>query len=371
MTAPQGRMLRELAALARVSHVTVSLALRNHPRIPVATCRRIQALAKKHGYRPNPFVAAQMAAVRSHHPPSYQATIAVLVDTAEREGFSGNEALVRYVSAARLRASHLGYLVEVFRIGDHGLSAPQLSRILKSRNIPGVLIPPLSFYSGRLDLEWKHFASVAIGYYHVEQFPFHVAYYDTFHAANNVARRLSELGYRRPGLALRDKDDVLNSHLWSASFRHVQAALAPRNRVPLLVTGEWSAKVVTSWYRKHQPDVILGIRDDVPTWLAKAGYSAPQDYGFADLVWMEKLREHAGFCQDLESIASAAIDMIVGQIHRNERGFGQSPQTLLVKGWWVPGRTLKDPAYCETSRRLPPAVWTKAPSPAGSRCDPH
>jgi DNA-binding LacI/PurR family transcriptional regulator len=359
MTTPQCRTLRDLAALAKVSHVTVSLALRNHPRIPVATCRRIQALAEQHGYRVNPFVAVQMAAVRTHHPPAYQATLAVLTDRAARDGFERNESLVRYVAGARARAERLGYRIEVFRIGPGGLEGARLSQVLISRNIPGVMIPPLSFYDGPLDLDWTRFAAAAIGYYHVGKLPFHVAYYDTFHAVNNVARRLSELGYRRPGLALRDKDDVLNSHLWSASFRHVQAALAPRNRVPLLVTGEWSAKVVTSWYRKHQPDVILGIRDDVPTWLAEAGYSTPQDYGFADLVWMEKLREHAGFCQDLESIASAAIDMIVGQIHRNERGFGQSPHTLLVKGWWVPGRSLKDPSYCETSRRLPPAVWTK------------
>jgi DNA-binding LacI/PurR family transcriptional regulator len=41
---------RELAKLAGVSSATVSLALRNHPRISAATKARVSRLVRKHNY---------------------------------------------------------------------------------------------------------------------------------------------------------------------------------------------------------------------------------------------------------------------------------------------------------------------------------
>ena len=40
--------MRELAQLAGVSQATISLALRNHPRISAETKARVAALVKKH-----------------------------------------------------------------------------------------------------------------------------------------------------------------------------------------------------------------------------------------------------------------------------------------------------------------------------------
>ena len=43
-------------------HVTtVSLALRNHPRLPQDTRERIQKMAERLGYRPDPFLQALVA----------------------------------------------------------------------------------------------------------------------------------------------------------------------------------------------------------------------------------------------------------------------------------------------------------------------
>jgi LacI family transcriptional regulator len=45
--------------------VTVSLALRNDPRITVETRDRVQALAKRAGYQPDPHVAELMGRLRT------------------------------------------------------------------------------------------------------------------------------------------------------------------------------------------------------------------------------------------------------------------------------------------------------------------
>src|SRR5687768_16285134 len=53
--------LADVAVRANVHVTTVSLALRNHPRLPAATRERIQALAKKMGFAPDPCVRALVA----------------------------------------------------------------------------------------------------------------------------------------------------------------------------------------------------------------------------------------------------------------------------------------------------------------------
>ena len=50
--------MADIARKAGVHVTTVSLALRNHPRLPASTRERIQALAKELGYVPDPFLRA-------------------------------------------------------------------------------------------------------------------------------------------------------------------------------------------------------------------------------------------------------------------------------------------------------------------------
>ena len=52
--------MKTIAAQAGVTQATVSMCLANSPRIPAATRERIQAVADRLGYRPNPYVSALM-----------------------------------------------------------------------------------------------------------------------------------------------------------------------------------------------------------------------------------------------------------------------------------------------------------------------
>ncbi len=55
---------RRIAAEAGLSPSTVSLALRNSPKIPAATKRRIQKIAKRLGYRPDGKLTELMSHLR-------------------------------------------------------------------------------------------------------------------------------------------------------------------------------------------------------------------------------------------------------------------------------------------------------------------
>jgi len=65
--------LADVARKAGVHRATVSLSLRNHPRIPVATRERIRAIASELGYRINPLVSALMQSRRTGKPAKHTA----------------------------------------------------------------------------------------------------------------------------------------------------------------------------------------------------------------------------------------------------------------------------------------------------------
>src|SRR5262245_17339141 len=108
MSDPRPPTLRTLARLAGVTSMTVSLALRNHPRISAATRQRLQALAAAHGYRPDPVVSKLMSHLRTR---SVQRTQAALCGLRLRPGprVLPYDYTAEVTAGARARAASLGF----------------------------------------------------------------------------------------------------------------------------------------------------------------------------------------------------------------------------------------------------------------------
>ena len=53
--------LRDVADRVGVSHVTISLALRNHPSIPLRRRQEVKSVAEQMGYRPDPLLSSLAA----------------------------------------------------------------------------------------------------------------------------------------------------------------------------------------------------------------------------------------------------------------------------------------------------------------------
>src|SRR4051812_19855777 len=100
--------IRKIAKAAGVSHTTVSLALRNHPRVSEQTKRRIQTLAKKMGYRPNALVAALMSHVRSNRRVVAHEVVAFLSGGPTPDWWRGWPSISQNYFGARNRAEQLG-----------------------------------------------------------------------------------------------------------------------------------------------------------------------------------------------------------------------------------------------------------------------
>ena len=70
----------------------------------------------------------------------------------------------------------------------------------------------------------------------------------------------------------------------------------------------------------------------MPSDLGVAVLDRPVDYGRISL---------SGIHQNAELIGAAAIDLLVGMIHRGERGVPTVPTQRICQGAWIKGRTTK------------------------------
>lgn len=156
--------LRDLARMAKVSHATVSLALRNSPDVAAATRERIEQLARACGYQPDPMLRALAEYRRDKTAPPYQSTLAWI-------NYYQNPADADCVGDFRLhregaeeRARELGYKLELFTPCRDRLTAPQLGKILQTRGIQGLLFAPLPKHGKIGDFDFSPFAAITFGY---------------------------------------------------------------------------------------------------------------------------------------------------------------------------------------------------------------
>jgi LacI family transcriptional regulator len=341
---PQPVRLQDIADKAGLSKAAVSLALRNHPSIAPETRKRIQELARQLGYQPNPLVSALMTYQRTTkvQRPTHL-TLAIVVN------FSHDSGWKEYVSddllsTAAEQASHHGYKLEEFWLGDLNMNPQRLSAVLYQRNIPGVIVAPLPAAHGLLSMDWQRFASVAIGYSLLRP-PLHRVTTDRFQAMRLAVYRLRRLRYSRIGLAMHSNQDARVNHQWGAAFLWEQQQIPSSERIPPLLVEErdWHEHEFAKWFELHRPDVILGYDPSIIDWLKKLGRRVPEDVGFAHLWAPDSSGQFGGLYHNPPAIGSAAVDFLVGMIHRNERGIPPVPQTLLLDATWQDGTTIQRP----------------------------
>src|SRR5471030_853903 len=97
--------MQEIAERAGVGKATVSLALRNDPRLRPETRRRIQKLAAKMGYKTNATVANLMAQLRASRTPKYQATLGVLNVSSDSKTLGGLATFRDWMNGSTSRAT--------------------------------------------------------------------------------------------------------------------------------------------------------------------------------------------------------------------------------------------------------------------------
>jgi DNA-binding LacI/PurR family transcriptional regulator len=331
--------MRSVAKRAGVDTSTVSLALRNHPRIPASTCTRIQEIACELGYRPNPFLSALMA-TRQRRNKERRAVIGYV--TADDEAHGGRNGVYwDLFTGARERAEELGYGLEHFWLGDPKLTRARFNQITDTRNIHGLLLGPPNVQSRTLDVAWERFSVVAYGYGIAEPHV-HRVYPDFYHAMVEALRRCRAAGCKRVGTVLEMKTDVKADHLWLAAYLAEQHLVKGNARIPPLLLPRWDAGAFARWQRRHRPQVVVGLDSmlaGIRGWLQTP---VGKETGTLKFVVLNATEAQipagvTGVLIDRKRVGAACIDQLVGMMHRNEKGVPQKAQHLFVENGWVDG----------------------------------
>ncbi len=356
--------IRMLAQAAGVSKATVSLALRDSPRIRPEVRRRIQGLAAEAGYRPNALVANLLAQLRSSKTSTYQSTLGLLCMGKDQSLLQTVPTFRSWIAGCRARALEQGYGFDQFWAYEPGVTPARLVQILDTRNIRGLVV--LGFYESggalarEFDPIWKRSATVALGNRPTSP-AIHFVSNDQYVTVAEAVRHLTQLGYQRPGLCVAPRVDETVENKFTSGFWVAQHRLPPEHRLPALEYHAGERERFAEWIRRHRPDVILTVHVEIREWLAALGYDVPGDIGVVHLDKTSDSEDWAGMQQNSELIGRSAMDMIIGQLHRNESGVPSFQKCMLINSTWSPGATVRSHVAPATPpRRAQPTAKTAA-----------
>ncbi|MBL9192764.1 MAG: LacI family DNA-binding transcriptional regulator [Opitutaceae bacterium] len=334
--------LRTLAAELGLSAATVSEALRDSPRVKEQTRMRVHQAAAAVGYRHNPLVGRVMADLRRGQLQGCRGVIGAL-NCREQ----ANPLRTRFQDAvlhgANKRAEELGFRLEVFWVGEKQLSFRRLNMVLLTRGIQGVFVMPFEEPQDWSEVDWTGLSAVRLDY-SLSRPGLHTISPDHHAALIHAVERLRERGYRRVGLFVRRAAEKRILFKWTGALMSYHQGVVPGERIPPLIVETLQREDFLAWFEAYRPDVVIGHHPIVIDWLAQRGLQVPKDVGFFNLNTTQEPHPSAGLDLLPRQLGAAAVESVVAQIQRSERGPPLHPKTISIEGAWVDGPTVRPAA---------------------------
>ena len=333
--------LRDIARELGISHVTVSLALRNQPRISEATRIRVKQKADEMGYHPDPMLSALSHYRLTSKDRPMQATLAWINPLQEPGHLLEHEEFSLYWKGAETAARRLGFHLEEFRTNE--LSLKRMDTIFKTRSIRGLIIVPLAFKTLPVDWDdfpWQDYAAVRFGL--TAQGPdLHCITSAQASDAIKAFEKALNKGYKRIGFV----GNRSPRRMFTAGYLRAQQVLPANRRLPLLsYEGEpldLHRDVLAHWMEKARPDAIITDNSHVPSLLEELNYRIPEDIGIATMS-IHDTPIDAGIDQNPEEIGRAAVRTLDSLLNDHHFGIPKPRNLILGDCRWVEGSMLPD-----------------------------
>lgn len=348
--------LNDVAQRAGVHYTTVSLALRNNPRIPTSTRKKICDIAEEMGYRPDPMLHALINYRFQLHGRRANATVAYLTSGSNRSAWRQTWSDTEYMAGAETAARGLGFRLEHFWLGEAGLSHGRLSDIIHTRGISGLIIGP---NRGGLDaplaLDWEKFCAVKI-----DNLPCSIGLHrvssDRGGAVRLAIRKAREAGHRRIGIVMTENWDVECDGAWSSGISGEQWA-APdnetiiihrlKNRTGKTSISEAGCRTFGEWIEQAQPQIIISDGE-----IRRALFEPREARGAEPLPFIDVALDHresleAGVIHNFKHVAEVAMEMLATQMRLSLSGAPKIPTSTLVECTWHAGEVF------EKAKRVP------------------
>jgi LacI family transcriptional regulator len=335
MSTPPRCTIKHIAAKAGVAVSTVSYALRKHPSIPARTCRRIQEIATKLGYRPDPQISALMAHIGRGRAVQSSGRIALVWMQGRRSLTRSDAFFVQMREGAAARAQLRGYHLEEFWPAEDRLSGARLSGILRARGISSVIFSPsIEGVTADYRLDWEQFACVVLGHarWPVE---LHRVAHDHYHAVGECLQRMTAAGVARPAIVLTEEINQRTDCAVKAAFMTHHPSEA-RARGLIYALDQKGPGEFPAWLKAHDPDGVLLLRREMWPEIAAPRLKALRAAGH---VWCANWQAGdplalPGIQQRYDLAARAAVDLVTGLEQSRSFGLPDHPQWVQIRGDW-------------------------------------
>ena len=333
---------KTIAEAAGVSRMTVSMALRDHPRVAPQTRERIKRIAEEQGYTPDPNLTELMRYLRKRDVSKEEPVIAILNGQRKPLAELGSSSLLVREGAIE-RAEHLGFKTEDFWLHEPGMRLQRIVQILQARGIHGLVVLPVGGLDDVFSLPQEDFMGVAtcgvaarLGFNQV-----HPHFYQAMHVGIS---NLTERGFERVGFCLTNREDIRSNHLYLSYLLWHQKNIPESNRIPPLLKDEIGRNQLIDWVEAERPDVILSPSSQHCYWLKAAGFDIPNDISFAALApGIETDGEIAHVRVDYRKIGATAIDLLKTKLAHEQLGPTDNPAVTLIRGEWNEGSSVRKP----------------------------
>lgn len=332
--------LRTLARELGLSRTTVSDALCGSHRVKAETAARVRAAAKAAGYERNPLTGAVMSQLRRSRGQHFRGVLAAVeivepVHSALAQRY--NDALMSGILA---RAGELGFNVERFVVGPHGVRLNRLDTILHTRGIQGLILLPASGFPDLSALSWNRYTAVYADYF-IDHPPLHCVCSDHYRSMVALLRELHQRGYRRPGLFMEVALSERLQFRWEGAFLALQKHLPDFTEVPTLRAREMNFESFAPWFKQHDPDVVIGHFPDAMDWMRACGAKLPKSHGFVCLNLLRTSGNCAALDLQTAQLGARSTELVVGQLLHNELGVPTQPSLTTIPARLIEGPTLK------------------------------
>lgn len=336
---------RSIAQAVGVAPSTVSLALRNDPRVARETVAKVRSVAEEMGYRANPSVSMWMAHVRTARPARFQEVMGYVHTVPRNHSSRRYMPFDLYRKGAGARAQRLGYQLRDFELHEEGMTSDRLRKMLDAQAIRGVIFEHTDseeFNQYTLEFDWTGLSAVTLGA-RPSDLPVHTVSSNHFDGARLAYQKLIELGYRRIGLSLHMLCDRSLDFETSGGFLCAQSLYPKASRIPIHNTDVyqgWDRRGFCEWFERYRPDVVISPNSEIFEFLKYMALRVPEDVGWVHLA------KASGSCvagveHHAQQIGSAAIDLLSNFLHMNETGQVEVIRRELIEPTWIQGSTVR------------------------------
>jgi LacI family transcriptional regulator len=325
--------MADVAQRCGVSTMTVSLALRNHPKVTKNRRDTIQTTAREMGYIPNPMFQALAKQRKQKRLPE---TI-VWLQNQSPERYRTSFRHRKIVEGAIAAAAEMGYKCEPILLGAAQWQNKQIEQVLKARGIRGLILGHSPENEFDIDIDWDRYALVAIsGTFRAKEV--HRVMNNLLYMVRLCLVELQKLGYKRIGLALTTESDDNAYKMASAAYAEYTLQQPLDQQVTPYIPAIPDNPSLAQWIKNSKIDALISFGWD-RTLIEACGLAFPKDIGWAELSHIDTTGYVSGIPFQGELLGRVAIQKVIQLLQNNHYGLPARPEQTLINGIWSPGKT--------------------------------